>query len=388
TKKTRGDKKSKSALNEVITREYTVHLHKRLHGVGFKKRAPRAIKEIRKFAQKQMATEDVRIDIRLNKFIWSQGIRNVPFRVRVRLARRRNEDEDSVHKLYTLVTLVPIILWAARSIFRNRFHNQTICHQENTMDVHIISALVDNYMYLIVDKQSGDAAVVDPVEPDKVVELIRSMKNLNLRTILTTHHHWDHAGGNNKMLQLIPGLTVVGGEDRVDGVDHIVKNGDKLSLGRLNIECLHTPCHTRGHICYKISCDNDISVFTGDTLFIGGCGKFFEGTAKQMYDALITILGSLPDHSKIYCGHEYTLSNLKFAKQVEPNNHDIDEKIRFAEECRQQNRPTIPSTIGDERRYNPFMRVEVTSVQQHVKKDDPIEVMAALRNEKNNFKSK
>ncbi|KAH7643321.1 hypothetical protein HUG17_10012 [Dermatophagoides farinae] len=108
TKKTRGDKKSKSALNEVITREYTVHLHKRLHGVGFKKRAPRAIKEIRKFAQKQMATEDVRIDTRLNKFIWSQGIRNVPFRVRVRLARRRNEDEDSVNKLYTLVTLVPV----------------------------------------------------------------------------------------------------------------------------------------------------------------------------------------------------------------------------------------------------------------------------------------
>ncbi|OTF70593.1 hypothetical protein BLA29_010333 [Euroglyphus maynei] len=107
-KKTRGDKKTKSALNEVITREYTVHLHKRLHGVGFKKRAPRAIKEIRKFAQKQMATEDVRIDTRLNKFIWSQGIRNVPFRVRVRLARRRNEDEDSVHKLYTLVTLVPV----------------------------------------------------------------------------------------------------------------------------------------------------------------------------------------------------------------------------------------------------------------------------------------
>lgn len=103
----RGEKKGKSALEEVITREYTIHLHKRLHGVGFKKRAPRAIKEIRKFAQKQMGTEDVRVDVRLNKFVWSQGIRNVPFRVRVRLARRRNEDEDSVHKLYTLVTLVP-----------------------------------------------------------------------------------------------------------------------------------------------------------------------------------------------------------------------------------------------------------------------------------------
>lgn len=106
--KARGDKKSKSALSEVITREYTIHLHKRLHGVGFKKRAPRAIKEIKKFAQKQMGTDDVRIETRLNKFVWSQGVRNVPFRVRVRLARRRNEDEDSVHKLYTLVSIVPV----------------------------------------------------------------------------------------------------------------------------------------------------------------------------------------------------------------------------------------------------------------------------------------
>ena len=106
--KPRGDKKTKSALNEVITREYTIHLHKRLHGVGFKKRAPRAIKEIKKFAQKQMGTEDVRIDTRLNKYVWSQGIRNVPFRVRVRLSRKRNEDEDSVHKLYTLVNIVPV----------------------------------------------------------------------------------------------------------------------------------------------------------------------------------------------------------------------------------------------------------------------------------------
>ena len=107
-KKAKTEKKSKSALNEVITREYTVHLHKRLHGVGFKKRAPRAIKEIRKFAEKQMGTQDVRIDTRLNKYLWSKGIRNVPYRVRVRLARRRNEDEDSPNKLYTLVTHVPV----------------------------------------------------------------------------------------------------------------------------------------------------------------------------------------------------------------------------------------------------------------------------------------
>ncbi|XP_055333301.1 60S ribosomal protein L31-like [Paramacrobiotus metropolitanus] len=104
----REGRRKKGATNEVVTREYTIHLHKRLHGVGFKKRAPRAIKEIRRFAKVQMGTEDVRVDTKLNKFVWSKGIRGVPFRVRVRLSRRRNEDEDSPHKLYTLVTWVPV----------------------------------------------------------------------------------------------------------------------------------------------------------------------------------------------------------------------------------------------------------------------------------------
>ncbi|CAH1370860.1 hypothetical protein MTP99_012373 [Tenebrio molitor] len=106
--KQKGEKSRKSAINEVVTREYTVNLHKRLHGISFKKRAPRAIKEIRKFAEQQMGTPDVRIDTRLNKQLWSKGIRNVPFRVRVRLSRRRNDDEDSVNKLFTLVTYVPV----------------------------------------------------------------------------------------------------------------------------------------------------------------------------------------------------------------------------------------------------------------------------------------
>ncbi|KRT85827.1 ribosomal protein [Oryctes borbonicus] len=106
--KQKGDKKGKSAINEVVTREYTINLHKRLHGISFKKRAPRAIKEVRKFALKQMGTSDVRIDTRLNKQLWSKGIRNVPFRIRVRLSRRRNDDEDSANKLFTLVTYVPV----------------------------------------------------------------------------------------------------------------------------------------------------------------------------------------------------------------------------------------------------------------------------------------
>merc|ERR1712227_129658 len=102
------EKTKKSTINEVVTREYTVHLHKRIHGIGFKRRAPRAVNELRKFAEKQMGTPDVRIDTRLNKHIWAQGVKNVPYRVRVRLARKRNEDEDSIHKLYTLVTYVPV----------------------------------------------------------------------------------------------------------------------------------------------------------------------------------------------------------------------------------------------------------------------------------------
>ncbi|CAH3045308.1 unnamed protein product [Pocillopora meandrina] len=101
-------KKGRSAINEVVTREYTINVHKRIHGIGFKRRAPRAIKEIKKFAEKMMGTPDIRVDTNLNKHVWSKGIRNVPFRVRIRLARKRNEDEDSVHKLYTLVTHVPV----------------------------------------------------------------------------------------------------------------------------------------------------------------------------------------------------------------------------------------------------------------------------------------
>ncbi|KAK2715916.1 large ribosomal subunit protein eL31-like [Artemia franciscana] len=106
--KEKREKKRKSTINEVVTRDYTINVHKRIHGVGYKRRAPRAVKEIKKFAEKQMNTKDVRIDTRLNKFIWSQGIRNVPFRIRVRLSRRRNEDEDSPHKLYTMVTFIPV----------------------------------------------------------------------------------------------------------------------------------------------------------------------------------------------------------------------------------------------------------------------------------------
>ncbi|KAI7697618.1 Hydroxyacylglutathione hydrolase [Sarcoptes scabiei] len=279
------------------------------------------------------------------------------------------------------------VLWLARRVRgQHQFTNITTDQSCSTMDVHIIPALSDNYMYLVVDRETKDAAVVDPVEPDRILPLIKE-KNLNLRKVLTTHHHWDHAGGNKALVKQMPDVKVFGGENRVDACTNIVKHGDQFNLGSLRIECLFTPCHTKGHICYKISSDQEINLFTGDTLFVAGCGKFFEGTAEQMNSALNKIIGSLPGHTKIYCGHEYTLSNLKFAKFIDPDNKEIDQKIDFAKECQQRNQPTVPSTLDQEKLYNPFMRVNEAVIQARSKTTDPIETMRWLREEKNRFKA-
>ncbi|XP_053206697.1 hydroxyacylglutathione hydrolase, mitochondrial-like isoform X2 [Panonychus citri] len=257
------------------------------------------------------------------------------------------------------------------------------------MEVKILSALSDNYMYLIIDKETNKAAIVDPVEPEKVLKTV-SDSGVQLTTVLTTHHHWDHAGGNVDLVSKASGLTVCGYDERIGGLTNKVNHGDSFTIGKLLVNCLYTPCHTSGHICYHVvppSGESDGAVFTGDTLFLAGCGKFFEGTADQMYEALIKKLGSLPDSTKVYCGHEYTVSNLVFAKNVEPSNQDIENKLNWSRERRSNCETTIPSTIGEEKLINPFMRVNQSSVQQFAKLTDPIKVMAALREAKNNFKS-
>lgn len=137
-------------------------------------------------------------------------------------------------------------------------------------------------------------------------------------------------------------LQVFGGDDRIGALTNKVKHGDKFTIGDINVECLFTPCHTSGHICYYLTASGQTpAVFTGDTLFIAGCGRFFEGTAEQMHSALIDKLGNLPDNTKVFCGHEYTLQNLKFAKHVEPDNIDVQEKIKWAEGQRKNNEPTV-----------------------------------------------
>jgi len=256
------------------------------------------------------------------------------------------------------------------------------------MEVKIIPALNDNYMYLIIDSSTKKAAVVDPVDPNKVLNAVAE-EEVQLAAVLTTHHHFDHAGGNKKLVAKVgkDNISVYGGDDRIYGVTDETKVAHDITiqLGSLVITCLKTPCHTTGHICYYIQNDNNSSVFTGDTLFLAGCGKFFEGTGVEMYHSLVTVLSKLPGNTKVYCGHEYSLSNLKFAAHVEPQNSFLKDKLVWAQERRDKGLTTMPSTIDEELKYNPFMRVDTPEMQKRCGTQSGVETMNYLRNEKDNF---
>ncbi|KAJ7386289.1 hypothetical protein OS493_010695 [Desmophyllum pertusum] len=226
-------------------------------------------------------------------------------------------------------------------------------------------------------------------------------------TKLHKRNERDHAGGNVELTELVKGLTVCGGDDRIGALNKTVAHGDQLKslavamasappptskllgklVGNLDVQCLFTPCHTSGHICYVVS-GQPSAVFTGDTLFVAGCGKFFEGRPPEMYKALIEILGKLPHDTLVYCGHEYTVNNLKYAVHVEPENPEIHKQIEWAKNKREAHEPTVPSTIGDEFKFNPFMRVQEESVKTYAGKSDPVDVMGVLRHDKDMFKAK
>jgi len=276
---------------------------------------------------------------------------------------------------------------ALSSVGCRGYHSDQKLVTAQTMRIRILPALSDNYMYLLVDEKTQEAAIVDPVDPDSVIKAVEE-EGVKLTTVLTTHHHWDHAGGNKEIVSKVPDLVVIGGDDRIDGVTRKVSHGDELRVGDIHVSCLYTPCHTTGHICYYVTQGDDKMVFTGDTLFLGGCGRFFEGTAEQMYEAMVGKLCKLPPETKVFCGHEYSLQNLGYGNHVEPDNQHIKDKISWCKQMREATppKPTVPSTIREEMMINPFMRVCQPSVQAHAEQSDPIETMRALRAEKDNFK--
>ncbi|TDH74437.1 hypothetical protein CCR75_001473 [Bremia lactucae] len=256
------------------------------------------------------------------------------------------------------------------------------------MEVELVPVLTDNYAYLLIDPITRVAAAVDPVNAEKVYTRAKGLQVI-ISMILTTHSHWDHAGGNQNLLDLIAknehrSIEVVGGPvQAVEAQTQTVTDGDVLKVGNLDVQVYYTPCHTRDHVLYH--CQD--ALFTGDTLFIAGCGRFFSGSPKEMHHALNKVVAKLPKATKIYCGHEYTASNLRFAVHVEPTNKAAKEKLVWAIEKTRGGEPTVPSTIKEELATNPFMRVTERTVQKFAKgENDPVKVMEFLRAAKDKFK--
>jgi hydroxyacylglutathione hydrolase len=248
------------------------------------------------------------------------------------------------------------------------------------MRVVAVPCLKDNFAYLVIDGD-GQCAVVDPGEaPPVEAALVR--ENVQLKAIWATHHHHDHVGGIPELIARRPGLEVVVGVKDAPRTPHVtrtVDDGDEVTLGTLRARCIHNPGHTLGAITFVV----EGCAFTGDTLFGGGCGRVFEGDPAMMHASLMR-LAALPPETRVYFGHEYTASNLRFASAVEPDNAAV------AERAKSLATPSTPSTIAAERATNPFLRSAEPKVTEAAQRrgaaGDPVSVFAAVRAWKDNFK--
>ena len=253
------------------------------------------------------------------------------------------------------------------------------------MNIEIIPCLNDNYSYLVKDDQTNTVAIIDPSEFGPCNEKI-NLKYKKLDFILTTHHHFDHVGGNTELKKKY-GSRVLGFENdkkRIPAIDILLKDGQEFKIGNLNFKTIFIPGHTSGHIAFYF--EKEKVVFTGDTLFSLGCGRVFEGTYQQMFDSLNKIK-SLPEDTKIYCGHEYTKSNLEFCLKFNPNNNHLRNKEKAIEAKIKNKKPTIPSTIKDEIQTNIFLRYDDLDVKNalNLKKASDLEIFTKLRDLKDNF---
>ena len=249
--------------------------------------------------------------------------------------------------------------------------------------IELVPCLRDNYAYLIKDEKADLCAVVDPSEPAPVQRALKA-HGWRLTHILNTHHHYDHTGGNAALKEAF-GAEVVGpakDRDRIPAIDTGVDEETNWRFGGRDVRVLEIPAHTRAHIAFIVGG----SAFTGDTLFAMGCGRLFEGTPQMMWSSL-SKLAKLPDETRVYCGHEYTLNNGRFALTIEPNNEALNRRMREVEKKRQEDAPTIPSTIGLEKQTNPFMRPASPEIRRSLGLEgaSDVDVFAEMRRRKDSF---
>jgi len=224
------------------------------------------------------------------------------------------------------------------------------------IDVEVVAvpALSDNYIWMLRDPASGEVAVVDPGQDAPALDAAAE-RGWRISQILTTHWHPDHTGGNSG-IKAATGATITAPAEaeRLSPVDRIVAEGDRVSVGALEGQVWAIPAHTAGHIAFYF--EQAKMIFVGDTLFAMGCGRLFEGTPEQMF-ANMQRFAALPDDVRVYCGHEYTFANARFAAHVDPDNAAVAERLGKVAAMRERGEVTLPTTIGEERATNPFMRV-------------------------------
>ena len=257
------------------------------------------------------------------------------------------------------------------------------------MQIERIPVLSDNYVFLLFDNQQKIAAVVDPAVAKPVLQRLQEL-DADLIAIFNTHHHSDHVGGNRKLLQHFPKLCVYGGiqdKGRIPGQQIFLQEGDTVEFAGRQGQVLFVPGHTRAHIAYyfpPVVAGETGELFCGDTLFAGGCGRLFEGTPSQMVNSLSKIR-ALPDKTRVWCAHEYTLNNLQFALTVEENNHALQARYQSIKGDRDRGIATVPSLLGVEKQTNPFLRWDVPSLQAFTNQQAPARVFGKLRGMKDLF---
>jgi len=253
------------------------------------------------------------------------------------------------------------------------------------INIEPIEAFSDNYIWLLTTNEGS--LVIDPGESNKLLKILKE-KDLDLKAILITHHHYDHTGGIEEILSA-KSIDVYGPNNNINSINIRVSNGSKINLLGIEFEVIEIPGHTLDHVAFFSENNGNPILFCGDTLFAGGCGRVFEGTFEQMYDSL-SILKKLPLNTKVYSGHEYTESNLKFATNVEPLNQTIISRYNEVIELRRQGLPSLPTTIKLELETNPFFRVDQNQVQKLISEKfntprNNKDIFTAVRQWKDNF---